>query len=162
MAREHIEFFKSSIMIWTPKLHTLMLIRGYISDDEVPQLSLLRFMEAKAEERVRHTEKRIEKEIELELKRVELVTDLFSHNREMMLRFRNVMALRYIGIGANVYCCMAAVPEGSEVSAVFEVKSSDATGISETEAFHIVKLSPDQARSFDAVKRLDMEVSTWW
>jgi len=90
---------------------------------------------------------------------VNIATEIFSRNRQLRRQDPDVSALRYVGIEDHIYCCMAAIPEGSTYAAVFSVDYED-SNMMETEDFYVIKLSIDQARGFDAVKRLDMDTAS--
>lgn len=68
-------------------------------------------------------------------------------------------ALRYVGIEDHVYCYMVAIPEGLTHATVLSVEHVE-SNMMETEEFYVVKPSIDQARTFDAVQRLDMDTAS--
>lgn len=89
-----------------------------------------------------------------EAQRLSLAKELFKLNRQLRARDSDVAALRYVGVGVHVYCCMMPLLGRSEGAEVFSIENNRPDGTVAVEEFQVIKLSPDQAQAFSAVRRL--------
>lgn len=155
MIQEQLQVFKTHVMPQTKKLHTLMIPRGHVADLQVPESS--RSERGQDGKRRKLDSSYQEMEQEHEMQRVDLAKDLFETNRGMVQQDPKITPLRYIGIGIHVYCCLLSVPSLWQAGVVFSAEQTASNGSKMMQDFQIIKLSSDQAREFDAVRRLDEE-----
>jgi hypothetical protein len=162
MSHGHLEFFKSFIMPKARRLHTLMLPREYIADLEVLWHSPAKLEQMGERKRLEYIGEHQKLEREHEERRIDLVTDLFALNRRILQENRDVCALRYIGISTHVYCCMLPVLGVFNPPVSFSIEHPASGGTVIVDKFQIMKLSPDQAREFPSVKRLDKDRTNYF
>jgi len=83
-------------------------------------------------------------------------------NRHLIYQNPDVSSLLYIGINIHVYCCMLAIPGAAQLAINLLVEHIAPDSIATIEEFHIIKLSVDQARNFATVRRLDIDVDSYF